>query len=177
MDCSPPGSLSVEFTRQEYQSGLPFSPPGDLPDPRIEPASPALTRGFLASATSYSLGDVFPSKCGEEGSREACWKGWQGKHFCKAQGRYPMYSRFQASGQWKAFPEPPTPSKLLLFRCSTWWYYSGSKVLFRLLVHWLKPFQTLPGLLFASLLLIPSCPFPRISKFAHNPQYRSTAGV
>jgi len=32
--------LSMEFSRQEYQSGLPFPPPGDLPDPGIEPASP-----------------------------------------------------------------------------------------------------------------------------------------
>ena len=30
------------FFRQEYWSGLPFSPPGDLPDPGIEPAFPAL---------------------------------------------------------------------------------------------------------------------------------------
>ena len=30
------------FSRQEYWSGLPFSPPGDLPDPGIEPMSPAL---------------------------------------------------------------------------------------------------------------------------------------
>ena len=27
------------FSRQEYWSGLPFPPPGDLPDPGIEPAS------------------------------------------------------------------------------------------------------------------------------------------
>ena len=31
---------SVEFSRQEYLSGLPFPPSGDLPDPEIEPASP-----------------------------------------------------------------------------------------------------------------------------------------
>ena len=34
-------SLSMEFPRQEYWSGLPFPPPGDLPDPGIEPMSPA----------------------------------------------------------------------------------------------------------------------------------------
>ena len=34
------------FPRQEYWSGLPFSPPGDLPDPGVEPASPALTGRF-----------------------------------------------------------------------------------------------------------------------------------
>ena len=33
--------LSMEFSRQEYCSGLPFPSPGDLPDPGIEPRSPA----------------------------------------------------------------------------------------------------------------------------------------
>ena len=32
--------LSLGFFRQEYRGGLPFPPPGDLPDPGIEPASP-----------------------------------------------------------------------------------------------------------------------------------------
>ena len=30
----------MEFFRQEYWSGLPFPPPGDFPDPEIEPPSP-----------------------------------------------------------------------------------------------------------------------------------------
>ena len=34
--------LSIGFSRQEYWSGLPFPSPGDLPDPGIEPRSPAL---------------------------------------------------------------------------------------------------------------------------------------
>ena len=34
--------LSMGFSRQEYWSGLPFPSPGDLPDPGIEPRSPAL---------------------------------------------------------------------------------------------------------------------------------------
>ena len=34
--------LSVEFSRPEYWSELPFPSPGDLPDPGIEPRSPAL---------------------------------------------------------------------------------------------------------------------------------------
>ena len=33
--------LSMELSRQEYWSGLPFPSPGDLPDPGIEPSSPA----------------------------------------------------------------------------------------------------------------------------------------
>ena len=34
--------LSIEFFRQEYWSGLPCPPPGDLPNPEIEPRSPTL---------------------------------------------------------------------------------------------------------------------------------------
>ena len=40
MDCSPPAPLSMGFSRQESWSGLPFSPPGDLPEPVIKPTSP-----------------------------------------------------------------------------------------------------------------------------------------
>ena len=36
------GPQSMEFSRQEYWSGLAFPSPGDLPDPGIEPGSPAL---------------------------------------------------------------------------------------------------------------------------------------
>ena len=42
VDCSPPGSLSMEFSRQEQWSGQPFPSPGDLPDPQTELGSPAL---------------------------------------------------------------------------------------------------------------------------------------
>ena len=34
--------LSMGVARQEYWSGLPFTPPGDLPDPGIKFVSPAL---------------------------------------------------------------------------------------------------------------------------------------
>ena len=37
------------FSRQEYWSGLPFPSPGDLPDPGIEPGSPALQADALPS--------------------------------------------------------------------------------------------------------------------------------
>ena len=39
--------LSMEFSRQEYWSGLPCPSPGDLRDPGIEPASPAEAGGFF----------------------------------------------------------------------------------------------------------------------------------
>ena len=37
--------LSIGFPRQKYWSGLPFPPPGDLPDPKIKPTSPAAPAG------------------------------------------------------------------------------------------------------------------------------------
>ena len=40
---------SMEFSRQEYWSGLPFPSPGDLPNPGIEPGSPALQADTLPS--------------------------------------------------------------------------------------------------------------------------------
>ena len=39
----------MEFSRQEYWSGLPFPSPGDLPDPGIEPRSPELQVESLSS--------------------------------------------------------------------------------------------------------------------------------
>ena len=39
----------MEFSRQEYWSGLPSPSPGDLPDPEIKPRSPALPAGSLTS--------------------------------------------------------------------------------------------------------------------------------
>ena len=44
------------FSRQEYWSGLPFPPPGELPDPGIELASlmsPALAGGFFTTSTTW----------------------------------------------------------------------------------------------------------------------------
>ena len=49
MYCSPPGSLSMGFPRQEYWEILPFPSPVDLPDPGIKPRSPALQADSLPS--------------------------------------------------------------------------------------------------------------------------------
>ena len=53
MDCNLPGS-SVHGDRQEYWSGWPFPSPGNLPNPVIEPVSPAfpsLAGGFFTTET------------------------------------------------------------------------------------------------------------------------------
>ena len=50
-----PGRLqSMGFSRQEYWSGVPCSSPGDLPDPGIEPGSPALQADALPSEPPLS---------------------------------------------------------------------------------------------------------------------------
>ena len=41
--------LTMGFSRQEYWSGLPYSSPGDLPGPGIEPESPALAGRFFTT--------------------------------------------------------------------------------------------------------------------------------
>ena len=51
--------LSVQFSRQEYWSGLPFPPLGELPDPRTEPISPALAGGYFISEPPGKLPNLF----------------------------------------------------------------------------------------------------------------------
>ena len=41
--------LSMGFFRQEYSSGLPFPPPGDLPNPGLETVSPSLAGRFFTT--------------------------------------------------------------------------------------------------------------------------------
>ena len=52
----PQAPLSMEFSRQEYRSGLPCPPPGHLPNPGIKPASlmsPALAGGFFTISATW----------------------------------------------------------------------------------------------------------------------------
>ena len=49
MHCSRQAPLSMEFSRQEYWSVLPFTSPGDLPHPGFEPRSTALQADSLPS--------------------------------------------------------------------------------------------------------------------------------
>ena len=49
--------LSMGFPRQEYWNGLPFPSPGDLPIPRVKPASPALAGRFF---TTEPPGKAYP---------------------------------------------------------------------------------------------------------------------
>ena len=49
LSCVQQALLSMGFPRQEYWSGFPFPPPGDLLDPGIEPLSPALVGRFFTT--------------------------------------------------------------------------------------------------------------------------------
>ena len=72
--------LSMGFSRQEYQSGLPCPPPGDLPNPGIEPKalpSPALAGGFFTTSATWEASSnkyivaksTFPAVVETEGRR------------------------------------------------------------------------------------------------------------
>ena len=43
----------MRFSQQEYWSRLPFSPPGDLPNSGMEPASLALIGGFFTTSATW----------------------------------------------------------------------------------------------------------------------------
>ena len=55
-DWCPPGSSVHGIFRQEYWSGLPCPPPGDLPNPGIKPTSPmspALAGSFFTTSATW----------------------------------------------------------------------------------------------------------------------------
>ena len=65
--------LSIEFSRQEYWSGLPFPSPGDLPDPELKPRSPALLPDSLLTELQGKLKDTGVG-C-SDGKESACNSG------------------------------------------------------------------------------------------------------
>ena len=60
--------LSMEFSRQEYWSGLPFPTPKDLPDPGIKPTSPGSP---VLQVTSLPLGKIAAAAAAAK-SRQSC---------------------------------------------------------------------------------------------------------
>ena len=103
--------LSMEFSRQEYWSGLPFPSPGDLHNPGIKPGSPALEADALQSEPSGKLKsiNVFKKKRRKKESK----------------GLDPVATR--ASGVLCLFPSlllSPLMSSFLL-RGEAFWYQSS----------------------------------------------------
>ena len=61
MDCSLPSSCPWDSPGQKYWDGLPCPPPGDLPNPEIEPASlmpPTLAGGFFTTSITWEVHDM-----------------------------------------------------------------------------------------------------------------------
>ena len=56
-----PAPLSMGFSRQEHWSGLPFPSPGDLPDPGIQPVSPASVGRFFTAEPPGNPCFIVPS--------------------------------------------------------------------------------------------------------------------
>jgi len=80
MDCGLPGSLSMEFPRQEYWSRLPFPSPGNLPNPGTEPMSPSPTLqvvsciaiGFFTAEPPAKPMQMFSSNIFTQVKRSTC---------------------------------------------------------------------------------------------------------
>ena len=79
---APQAPLSMGFSRPEYWSGWPCPPPGDLPDPGIEPTSPmsqctsVLTkRGHLGTETDRLSGKTCEETQGDDGHLQAKKRG------------------------------------------------------------------------------------------------------
>ena len=62
MDCSPPDSSVMGFSRQEYWSGVPFPSSGDLSNPGVKSTSlmsPALAGRFFTTSTTWEAQNLF----------------------------------------------------------------------------------------------------------------------
>jgi len=137
--CQAP--LSVGFSRQEYWSGLPFPPPGDLPNPGIEPispVSPALAGGFFTTSATWEAHVCVLTSCTFSWEKERCYlsalslstsKCWIFLEFCGMKGLvlifFPLFPTmvFSAFSLWlfsclKSTSFPASRTLLLLFFCS-----------------------------------------------------------
>ena len=82
--------LSMEFSKQEYWSGLPCTSPGDLPSPGIEPASltsPVLANGFFTTSATWEAPSIRKWNIRRNGrySTGLLVQAWQGR--CTKRGR------------------------------------------------------------------------------------------
>ena len=74
--------LAMGFSRQEYSNRLPFPSPGDLPDPGVEPASPASLAWHVSFFTAKPCGKTpCCSRMGPESDRSGLLMKWGlGRH-------------------------------------------------------------------------------------------------
>ena len=98
--CQAP--LSIRFPRQEYRNGLPWPPPGDLPDPGIEPTSllfPALAGGFFTTSATWEAPSRSRPSLKDDQKRERL-------------GQFPSEAGNRA--QWSVGPYPQMGCKIHL---------------------------------------------------------------
>ena len=107
------GPLSMRFSRQKYWSGFPCPPPGDLPDPGIEPASQIscvdrqILYHFTTSATREApLRLTCAHKYRKYTSEEEIRDWWPGFHHCflaffPLQENFPIFP-LVSMGSWNA---------------------------------------------------------------------------
>ena len=116
---------SMEFSRQEYWSGLPFPSPGDLPNPGIKPRSPALLEGSLPAEPPGQpkntrvgglslLQQIFPAQESHWGllhcSQEQFFTSWDTREPpCQCEGHkrcrfYPWLGRIFWRKKWQPTP-------------------------------------------------------------------------
>ena len=143
--CDPMGlacqaPLSMGFSRQEYLSGLPCPPPGDLPDPGIEPISlmsPALAGGFFTISTT--------------------WETQKHTTVCKINNK--ILSSVQSLSHVRFFVTPWTAA------CQVFLSITSSQSLLKLMsIHSVMPYNHL--IFCCPLLLLPSI-FPSIRVFSN----------
>ena len=112
------------FSRQEYSSGLPLPPPGDFPDPGIEPTSPALAgRFFTTEHLEGSLPQDLPPflpLSSQSSSELVVWSCWGPFH------SLPFPSCVASSALPFTPSCPNNPPWFLVLRCSSLISDSGS---------------------------------------------------
>ena len=99
--------LSMGFSRPEHWSGLPFPSPGDLPDPGIEPVSPALAGGFFTASTTWETPQGISGPSVSESPSDH--NGHQAALSVPSTSRnvtWPSQDRMRLKGAW-----PETPSR------------------------------------------------------------------
>ena len=117
--------LSIEFSRQEYWSGLPCPSPGDLPDPGMEPGSPTLQDSLLNQLFSCPGRD--PMGAAEARRRQQQPQPWHilgsrasgdlmtSKASCRSGSQPLLRGRGGREGMSTPFPSPPHLQTVPLF--------------------------------------------------------------
>ena len=128
--------LSMGFFRQEYWSGLPFSPPWDLPDPGIKlasPVSPALAGGFFITTTTWEAQKLLVPTC--DLHRQWSWTLTAHQNHLENVYRISMAGSYLAESCWSGLEWAPTSD---ISQCSRTLCNWGEKGWGRPCVHRVK---------------------------------------